>query len=625
MKSVPKLYSLHQQIIHVRRAVPIAVFVGIVLLQIIIWSVQPYVPPAYDTWLVVGLYGLVGSLIAWFVLGWLAKKIASHEQTQADLQAAHKNLAETHRQLLAVHDIGREIASAGDMQQVLELAARAPGHLTSAVGSTVMTFDSNCDRLNLDMAWGLSDTYLDGLRERMAVGIHSERCLQCNPLMARVSSDCPLFEGMEQLAQREGIQSLICLPLTRNQKREGIINAYFPSPDGPPEEQIQLLNIVATEIASALDGARLRNAQLSALYAVENLTKTKHDLDALLNQVLEATLSGWGTCGGGILLYDEADAAWHHWTQYGLDDSPNHPYFELALHLAEEAKQQKQPLLIANLAQYGVTATPCNANSAAVAPLVAGNDLLGVLIMMSDQYNTFQPHQTSFFAAVAHQAALAINNAQLYSRVQQMAVLEERYRLSREIHDGLAQSLSFLGWHMDHLVNLLNKGQLDTLQDELATGQRMVREAYMNVREAIDGLRLQSEHDGGMLAALQEYIADFEDRTGIKTTLEISTELASLPPETELQLLRIVQEALVNTRKHAGAKNIWIKLSDQAYNNRLSLTIIDDGCGFDPALPRGRKHLGLSTMRERAHSRGGDFSIVTGPKQGTRITVTLPA
>ena len=88
--------------------------------------------------------------------------------------------------------------------------------------------------------------------------------------------------------------------------------------------------------------------------------------------------------------------------------------------------------------------------------------------------------------------------------------------------------------------------------------------------------------------------------------------------------MRIVQEALVNTRKHASAQHVWVRFHTQEHDSRLTLTIADDGCGFDPALPRGRKHLGLSTMRERAQSQGGDFSVVTGPKQGTRIAVTLP-
>jgi signal transduction histidine kinase len=255
--------------------------------------------------------------------------------------------------------------------------------------------------------------------------------------------------------------------------------------------------------------------------------------------------------------------------------------------------------------------------------LLAGGELLGALVMFAERPKHFQARHASFFQAIAHQAALAISNARLHAQVQQMAVLEERYRLSREMHDGLAQTLSGLGWQLDHLKSLLADGRLEALEDELAFGRRMVREAYMDVREAIDGLRLVVDHPGGLAAALQEYAADFQARTEIETAVEIDKEMAPLSSETKLQLLRIVQEALTNIRKHAAASHVQVRLQYQPKAGQLALTIADDGRGFDPALPRGRGHLGLATMRERAQSQGGDFTIVTGPDQGTRITVTL--
>jgi len=145
----------------------------------------------------------------------------------------------------------------------------------------------------------------------------------------------------------------------------------------------------------------------------------------------------------------------------------------------------------------------------------------------------------------------------------------------------------------------------------------------MDVREAIDGLRLQGGQVGNLSSVLREHIADFESRTGINTTLKITVEDSVFGPETALQLQRIIQEALTNIRKHAQAKTVHVDLQLQG-DGWLNLTIADDGRGFDPDLPRGRKHLGLSTMRERAESLGGDISIVTGSGQGTRVTVTLP-
>jgi signal transduction histidine kinase len=618
--------SFYQRIGKLRWLAPLMLLALAAAHQVVLGWLLPQVPQPYHFWLAVTLYGLSGSVVVWLALGWLVRNLARQEQMEAQLRSAYDSLAQTHRQLLAVHDIGREIASADDMQQLLELAARAPVQLADAAGSAVVTWDENGDRLKLDMAWGLSDDYLQGLRQRMEAGIPAGRCRGCEHLTARVSDDCPLFVGMQDLARTEGIQSHVCLPITRDQERTGIISAYFPTPDGPPEEQVQLLNIVATEIASALDGIHLRANRMATLYAVENLARTEQDLGGLLEQVLNTALAGWGAPGGAILLYDEDDGIWHHWVHRGLGDDASHPRFDLALHLAEEVRKSRSSLLIPDLSQHveAGAAMVTGLRSAAVAPLVAGGELLGALVMVADQPDLFEPDQASFFEAIAHQASLAIGNAQLHARVQQMAVLEERYRLSREMHDGLAQTLSALGWQLDRLKTLAADGRLETLEQELALGRRMVREAYTDVREAIDGLRLEIDHVGGLPSALEEYVAEFGRRTGIEVALELAQDLPQLSAETELQLLRIVQEALINVRKHAAAEHVWVRLQSSSADARVTLTVADDGQGFDPAWPRGRGHLGLSTMRERARSQGGDFAVVTGPEQGTRITVTLP-
>jgi len=616
---------LRRRIAGLRWIAPFVIFGLAALHQGVLHILLPRLPAAYHDWVPVLLYGLSGSLVVWFALGWLAQSAARQEQTEAELRAAYESLAQTHRQLLAVHDIGREIASAADIQQVLTLAARAPTHLADAVGAAVVTFDEERDRLRLEIAWGLSDTYLRHFRQRVEAGIPAGRCRTCRPLTARVSSDCPLFDGLQDLARAEGIQSLICLPISREQKREGIITAYFPSPDGPPEEQVRLLNIVATEIAAALEGVRLRANQMATLYTVEHLTQVQQNLDELLEQVLEAGLSGWGAQRGAILLYDEAEGTWHRWVQRGLGESPDHPHFGLVLSLAEEARQKGQPVLIPDLSQYAkVTLSVLDGlGSAAAAPLIAGGERLGALVMVARRPRLFQPRHAPFFSAIAHQAALAIHNAQLHLQVQQMAVLEERYRLSREMHDGLAQTLSALGWQLDHLKMLLERGEREQMAQELTDTRQMVREAYMDVREAIDGLRLAVDHPGGLAAALAEYVADFEKRTGIIASFEADAEQYPLSPQAGLHLLRIVQEGLTNVRKHAAAHHVWVRLV--RVGDQVELTIADDGKGFDPHLPRGRHHVGLASIRERVHSLGGVLTLATSPGQGTRITVVVPA
>lgn len=117
-------------------------------------------------------------------------------------------------------------------------------------------------------------------------------------------------------------------------------------------------------------------------------------------------------------------------------------------------------------------------------------------------------------------------------------------------------------------------------------------------------------------------MADFSTRTGITTDFETYGDGPALPPVAELQLLRIAQEALTNVRKHSGAQHAQVRLIQEG--GRWELVVADGGRGFEPTVPRSHHHLGLATMRERAHSLGGNLIIATGPGQGTRITATVP-
>jgi signal transduction histidine kinase len=296
------------------------------------------------------------------------------------------------------------------------------------------------------------------------------------------------------------------------------------------------------------------------------------------------------------------------------------------LRLAEQVRQDQQPLMIPDLVKQPrfLLQTEAIFGSAGADVLVSGGAILGALVMIAEPRGRFGSAQAPFFSAIAHQAALAISNAQLHAQVQQLAILDERYRLSREIHDGLAQTLGSLGWQLDHLDLLLDGGDIQAARDVLAGTRQATREAYMDVREAIDGLRLAADHASGLASVLAEYVEDFEDRSGIETDFQASEPVTPvmLTPEAELQLLRIAQEGLTNVRKHANARHAWVTLRSSL--EQVELTVADDGRGFDPRLPRGRQHVGLTGIRERAHSLGGTVTIATSPGQGTRLTVTAP-
>lgn len=211
---------------------------------------------------------------------------------------------------------------------------------------------------------------------------------------------------------------------------------------------------------------------------------------------------------------------------------------------------------------------------------------------------------------------------------QQRAVVEERERIGRELHDGLAQLLGYVGAKATAVRLLLQQGQQTAAEKQLQQLEQAARELFTDVREAILGLKLSGRVGGGLGAALTEYVATFRQLSCLPVDVSIAPTLAAvqLDAETEWQLFRIVQEALTNVRKHAAASRAWVHL--QNGGRQLRLTVGDDGHGFsaDPLTGNAshhRPHFGLSSMRERAEAIGAQLTIESPPDGGTLVTLQL--
>ena len=225
----------------------------------------------------------------------------------------------------------------------------------------------------------------------------------------------------------------------------------------------------------------------------------------------------------------------------------------------------------------------------------------------------------------ANQAAVAIQNAQLYEQVQALAVETERTRISREMHDGLAQVLSYVNTKAQAIEALLDNEDISSARAQLKELSQAAREVYGDVREGILALRTQAGGERSFADAMAAYISEYSHQLGPSTKVDrhIPDDL-NLTPLQEVQVLRIVQEALTNARKHAPAGHVSVTLSQGAQG--LEIEVRDDGDGFNPlAIRRGEwPHLGLQTMQERTEAIGGTFAIESTPGSGTRVRVTVP-
>jgi signal transduction histidine kinase len=221
-------------------------------------------------------------------------------------------------------------------------------------------------------------------------------------------------------------------------------------------------------------------------------------------------------------------------------------------------------------------------------------------------------------------AAMAIDNAHLHLRLNDLAVTEERLRIAHEMHDGLAQVLAYVNTKAQAVKAFLGSGRAEEATRQLDQLAAAAREVYADVRESIIGLRSAAVPGRTVADLLQDYVDTWQIHTGVECRLAIDG-APRLTPNAQLQLLRIVQESLANVRKHANATRVSLSLAQEG--SALRVTVEDDGTGFKPG-ELGRAELprfGLSTMRERAETLGGTFTLDSTPGSGTRVTVELPS
>jgi len=261
----------------------------------------------------------------------------------------------------------------------------------------------------------------------------------------------------------------------------------------------------------------------------------------------------------------------------------------------------------------------------AVVPVKSRETVLGTMSLAAMQPRRLTLHEGSLLAAVGQQIGVAIENARLYEQVQSIAALEERDRLGRELHDGLAQVIGYWQLQNKTLEKLLSEGKVSQAIAEVREMQEVAQEAYTGIRESILGLRTTLSPATGLVPTLLEYIHTFGQQSGINARLVMAdgTRL-ELAPSAEIQLLRIIQEALTNVRKHSGASRAWVRVG--AEDEQAVVVVEDDGRGFDPAQVRrnGAQHFGLETMRERAESAAGTLQLSSRPGEGTRVLIRLP-
>jgi signal transduction histidine kinase len=253
-------------------------------------------------------------------------------------------------------------------------------------------------------------------------------------------------------------------------------------------------------------------------------------------------------------------------------------------------------------------------------PIRVKNQPLGLISIFGAAIKDYTPEDITLLATIADQVGTSIERARLIKQAEQAAVVEERQRLARELHDSVTQLLYSQVLFAGAGIKVLKKGDLPLIQQHLTHIEQAARQALKEMRLLVYELRPSDYLDEGLVGALQRRLDAVEKRTDLNAQLLVHGDL-DLDEAAEMALYNIAQEALNNILKHSGATSVTIELC--AKDGRVVLEVIDNGSGFlfEDKIRSGG--MGLTSMQERTAALGGELQILTQPGQGTRVIATI--
>ncbi len=259
-------------------------------------------------------------------------------------------------------------------------------------------------------------------------------------------------------------------------------------------------------------------------------------------------------------------------------------------------------------------------------PLITpGGNWAGILTVSSKSANGFSRSVEQDYVTIGAQVALVLDNMRLVAQAKETAVLHERQRMAREIHDTLAQGFTSIVMHLEAAEQAVPQ-DLDTVQRHLNQARHTARESLGQARSVVDDLRPDVLQSRPLHEAIERVVNTWSQRSQTESAFQATGDICALHPEVEVTLLRSVQEALSNIRKHAQATSVCVTLT--YLGDIVILDVEDNGVGLSAApQPAGdikSSGFGLLAMRERVEALGGELSLESEPDEGTTVAVSIP-
>jgi signal transduction histidine kinase len=360
-----------------------------------------------------------------------------------------------------------------------------------------------------------------------------------------------------------------------------------------------------------------RSEEISTLYDVTAIITAPAALETVLEQALIRVLASVRGLGGSIRLLDEDSGEMRQVAgQQSADPMQKGPACGI---LAAWVAAHEAPLVIDDMeTDPRIEPAAASSHTFVAVPMRAGGRLQGVLSIFRAKGQRFDAAEVSLLATVADGMGLAVENGR---RSRQEAVVQERERLSRELHDSVTQSLYSLTLFGEWTAGLLVQGDTDQAHDKMLRVSEIARQALKEMRLMVYELRSSELEGHGLHGALVRRLTAVEERAGVRTVLRYDPDL-EFAHCVEDELYQIAQEALNNALKHSGARMVTVEAA--AYAGGARMTICDDGVGFDPQVATHSGGMGLASMQTRAARLGARLMVDSSPGHGCLIRVELP-
>lgn len=422
-----------------------------------------------------------------------------------------------------------------------------------------------------------------------------------------------------------------------NQMRNGHLSARLPESLQPDfsklyrdinllGERLESLSLdLQSEVAKQTRRIKQKNHSLEILYDVAANINAARDLEELLTRFLH-TLKNAVDARAGMVRMLTSDGNMQLIASSGLDQEviKREQLISVERCLCGKAAQSGEVYALDDLQGCGQFVGRPFFDDKKVemiaVPLRYRGKILGVYNLFTEQHGLVEREDVkNLLTSIGHHLGMAIEKARLDEEANLLSIMEERTRLANELHDSLAQSLASLKFQVRVLDELLHSGEESALWQELELIENSLDEAYTELRELIAHFRAPVDKRG-LVPAVEQAVERFRRDSGTSAFLQLEWDEANLPAEVDVQVLRIIQEALANIRKHSEANAVRV-LMRAGKDGHYMVLIEDDGIGIqDREIDGGPgEHLGLKILQERSARIGGELKIESEAGEGTRI------